>query len=49
MTNINELMNSNQLVCYDWTDAETINGASCFRLSQTDLNGVLKYFQPRVF
>lgn len=46
---VDGLMNSNQLVSYDWTDDETIIGSSYYRLSQTDLNGVSEYFEPRVF
>ncbi len=38
--------NSNQILNYEYTDANSIGGISYYRLKQTDFNGNFEYFSP---
>ena len=37
---------TNELITYNWTDETPFNGTKYYRLSQTDINGDIKYFNP---
>ena len=37
---------TNELITYNWSDETPINGTKYYRISQTDINGVVKYFNP---
>ena len=37
---------TNELITYNWSDEIPINGTKYYRISQTDINGEVKYFNP---
>ena len=43
---INGGLTTNELITYNWSDETPINGTKYYRLSQTDINGDVKYFNP---
>ncbi len=39
-------LTTNELITYNWSDEAPLNGTKYYRLSQTDINGEVKYFNP---
>ncbi|MAW84374.1 MAG: hypothetical protein CL832_08265, partial [Crocinitomicaceae bacterium] len=37
---------TSELITYNWTDETLLDGTKYYRLSQTDINGDIKYFNP---
>ena len=37
---------TNELITYNWSDETPLNGTKYYRISQTDINGEVKYFNP---